>query len=319
MVNKLLISGEMRSGTTMIANFLNCQKNITVYRDFLHIERLAKAIGMFSLSTPLSIKQKTQLIYRFNYIDSATLGIIVPINPEDFSNIGEFYNAVLKYVGDKNDQCVGHKSTRVYQIVPELLRYNEELKVIYMIRDPRDVIISASKKFAGENVYDHIKKWKKGVDLLDGLMKNYQERIHLIRFEDLLVNTESELGRLAKFLHIHELAIPKNLCDYGENWIDNSSYGDLKQLFDPRAVNRWKDKPFRINKPIEILCKTEMKRYHYECCNKIRGRHPILVISVMTKYYLYHFLNDFPYRIKRVIKICYHRFYRPLIKLLLAS
>ena len=37
MPQKLMITGEKRSGTTLIANFLNAQRGFTVYRDFLHI------------------------------------------------------------------------------------------------------------------------------------------------------------------------------------------------------------------------------------------------------------------------------------------
>ena len=40
-MKKILITGYMRSGTTLLANFLNAQNNFLIYRDFLRTIFLA--------------------------------------------------------------------------------------------------------------------------------------------------------------------------------------------------------------------------------------------------------------------------------------
>ena len=149
MLQYLLITGEKRSGTTLAANFLNAQDGITVYRDFLHIERLQKVnLGGVPLDQHLNADQRHTLIRSFEEWSSLLeTELDLHLNPLEFCTILEFYQYVLHSIAAPNDVIVGHKSTMAQGILRDLLFRIPNLKVLYCLRDPRDVVTSALKRF----------------------------------------------------------------------------------------------------------------------------------------------------------------------------
>jgi len=312
-MNKLLISGEMRSGTTLLANFLNQQKGITVYRDFLHIEGLMKAIEVNSLTDQLTQLQKTKLLYKFNFMDNAKLHFTLNINDAAFSSLNDFYDLVLNKISKEGDIYVGHKTTRTYDVINQLLKCQPSLKIIYMIRDPRDVIQSAIKIFPDQNIYDHSDNWKGASIKLNKLIlySNNKERILPIYFEELIKNPRKTMDILNEFLGIEGLIIPENLIDYQNPWISNSSVGDIDKIFDKKAINRWRKTKNRSTEIVEILLSSHMKSLGYEPVLKARNFHKIFIVM---KYLVYIRFRDMPLKIRNLLRSIYLNRYLPLIR-----
>jgi hypothetical protein len=312
-MNKILISGEMRSGTTLLANFLNQQDKITIYRDFLHIEGLMNAIGANFLTEPLSRIQKTQLLYQFNFKDNAKLHFSLEIGDNEFDSLSDFYDLVLKKISKDGDVFVGHKTTKTYDVIVDLLNCQPDLKVIYIIRDPRDVVNSALKMFPHQTIYDHIRGWQEGSANVKKLLGNRQikNRILLLHFEKLILNTDEWFKKIVEFLKIDSIKLPAKLTDYQDNWLNNSSIGDINEIFDEKAVNRWRNNDPRISEIVEILLSERMKGFGYD---------PVLEKSVLKKlfvkstYHIYSFLNELPFKMKFLIRQIYLKIYLPIIK-----
>jgi hypothetical protein len=312
-MNKLLISGEMRSGTTLIANFLNQQNGITIYRDFLHLEGLMKAIEVNSLNDQLTQIQKTKLLYKFNFMDNAKLHFTLNINDASFSSLNDFYDLVLHMISKEGDIYVGHKTTKTYDIINQLLKCQPNLKIIYMIRDPRDVIQSALKIIPDQNIYDHLDNWKEASIKLNKLIlhSNHKQRILLIHFEELIKNPQKIVDVLNRFLGIDGLIIPENLTDYQNPWISNSSIGDIDKIFDTNAVNRWRRSHNRCTEIVEILLSNHMKSLGYEPVLKTHWLHKIYVV---LKYFVYIRLREMPMKIRNLLHHIYLKRYLPLIR-----
>jgi hypothetical protein len=97
------------------------------------------------------------------------------------------------------------KENHLYRYIPFILSEFDTARFVYVVRDPRDMALSwkRSPSLRG-GVIRAANTWKndqsESVKLLSYLME--QERMILLRYEDLLTNPEYELCRLCNFLEI---------------------------------------------------------------------------------------------------------------------
>lgn len=253
---KLLVTGERRSGTTLLANLLNAAEQITVYRDFLHIARLARAIDVDSLDVPLTLSQKKALIHYFETAEiTRRLEGVVSLAPPDFETLISFYTAILDQIGYPGDLVVGHKTTSAHNAINVLLRHVPLLKVVYVLRDPRDVTLSAVKRFPHQPWSMHIARWRQAYETMARHLAqdDTRARSHIIRFEDLLLNPDDSLSSLARFLGIDEIRQPEVMTDYGQQWQDNSSFDDIRRGLDTTPVGRWRRQDPALGRIVELL------------------------------------------------------------------
>jgi hypothetical protein len=104
-------------------------------------------------------------------------------------------------------------------------------------------------------------------------------RILLVRFENLLLQTEDTLSTIARFLNVGRLQVPATMTDYGQQWRDNSSFGDLGQgagdtleskdagrrkgVLRTTPVGRWSREDADMGRLVEILLGDAMERAGY--------------------------------------------------------
>lgn len=289
---KLLITGQMRSGTTLIANVLNAQKGIVVYRDFLHIDRLKKALYNPHLTEPLNDSQKRYLIHVFNS-GNRDLGFEWEVNPSTFDCLLTFYDEMLNRLHTGDMKVVGHKTTNSEPIVAELIQHKYDLKVIYMIRDPRDVVISAIHRFADMNSFEAVKNWRDGYEKIRPLLniEPFRTRILKVRYEDLLLDTDSILERLSSFLGVECIDLPDRMLDYGRDWQDNSAFNDLSGGLNPKPIGRWKN----YNKFYASLTCAILRKYMTENHYEIQRDHSPHADSILRAWFVWHhFTRLFP-------------------------
>jgi len=293
---KLLITGEMRSGTTLLANFLDAQENFTIYRDFLHIDRLRGRIGVTSTIENLTTLQKTRLIYSFNYDDNAKLGFTVDLLPTEFSNLIEFYQNILEKITQPEDVVVGHKTTRAYAIVDELVKFVPDFKVIFVLRDPRDVVSSAIERWGNmhdRSVFHYIENWLQSWTVIEKYKHDHKlaSKVFVLRYEDLVLHTDRTLLHVAQFLGVGKLTVPKMMNDYGSDWFHNSSFGELEGIFDPSPIGRWRDRNSRFGRVSEVLLLERMRDAGYEASERISGFEKT---RVKVRYFLYRLVRKVP-------------------------
>jgi hypothetical protein len=264
-MRKLLITGEMRSGTTLLANLLNSQEKITIFRDFLHIERLQRRAHIPSFTTSLSVSVKKDLLCRFTQ-NNVQLNIDIQVESGDFDTLLDFYNLILEQIGKPEDILVGHKTTVAHRVVEELLLLQSDLKVLYMLRDPRDVVTSALVRFVGKSPIRFIESWRrawKAVGALAG-QPRFASRFMVVRYEDLLLETERTLVALADFLEYRFVELPNAMYDYGKHWSDNSSFGQLQGVLDSTPVGRWRERNPQVGRLVEVLLRSPIQAAGYK-------------------------------------------------------
>lgn len=261
---KVLITGEMRSGTTFLANFLNSQHGMVVYADMLvSLFMEAHSLGIQDIHKELSEREKNVLMSnllqegKLHHLDFST------ISREEELTWFELFEKALRVVkGEQKASIVGVKRTREEEYLYSLLQSG--VKVIYCVRDPRDVVISARNRFAMFDLFKSADNWQKSVKLARKLEKN--KNFMLLRYEDLILRKDESAKALATFLGL-PVTTQLDQLSFGRDkqYRDNSSFGDVDKLFDPKAVNRWKAD---TGNPEVLFCEellaSEMQHLAYE-------------------------------------------------------
>lgn len=267
MYEKVLITGQMRSGTTFLSNFLNAQEGITMYSDIFHV-----VAGKF-LTQPVQIKQvpynKPLTDEEKNYIlQLVNVGLkmlgdktdyVLKVQPSEFTNANQLYDLLLSSIACEGDRVVGHKVTEVEVNVSNLLA-NTDKKVIYIVRDPRDQVVSSVKKF-GYNVINATNKWIQGIN---NILSINSDRLFIVKFEELIGKNENLKERLAEFLNTEITYDIEVARQHKQEFIANSTFEDIEKLFDPKAIARWKKRDEFVINYIYLKTGIYLDNFEYE-------------------------------------------------------
>lgn len=264
----------MRGGTTLAANFLNSVSAVSVYRDFLHVKRVRDAAGVDSVYEILGTAQKKRAKRKHNKMTSG-----LPVDDESFlvdswtwATVLEYYVGFLSRLRD-GEEVIGHKTTHAGDILDGLLASVPGLKAIYVVRDPRDVAISAARKWPHQRRGQTglvMKGWKSGLEAAIEAKENHGENMYLLRFEDLVLRTDSETDHLREFLGV-PVPMPDQLVEYGNVWKSNSSFEEADDLLDESTVGRWKTKRPWLRQ-VEDYCGVLMDKLAYNVSEDISER-----------------------------------------------
>ncbi len=271
-VKRLLVTGVNRSGTTMLANFLNAQPEVVVIRDFfkslfwtsrqLHIERIDQELGKRARNVLLA-----ELKAEASGMGQSGFDRLKP----DFSSLQELYYRGLDVLSAQNPSAavIGTKVTRCGMWMAELLA-KTDLRIIHMTRDMRDVLLSAKNRFADYSLHHYLALYARDAAAARALE---HPRLIKIRFEDLILEKDRIVPLISRFLGSTITTDLSSFSDRGLSWNDNSAFHDVSQMFDPKSVYRWKEQPGAPEVLVtEVVYGKELREQGYE----VGHRHALL-------------------------------------------
>lgn len=260
----VLITGEHRSGTTLLAKLLDAQPAVTVHRDFLHLARYRDGLGVAGLATPLDDGQRRRLLALFSR-DTAQLGFTMALRAAEFSDLEGFYRTVLERSAAPGDLLVGHKSTRAYPVLGELLARVPALRVVFCVRDPRAAILSELRRLRTTAVAPLADRWREGVECLSALQADAElgGRVLQVRYEDLVTTPRSTAEQLRALFALPSVDITGALREADEPWHGNSSFGERYGGIDPAPRDRWRRLDPELGRAIGALLEDPMRRLGY--------------------------------------------------------
>lgn len=310
-MNNLLVIGERRSGTTFLANLLNSQKGITIVPN-IFVEFLrpfdekdwAKKKHSLNFNEKLSTSDKKKYVEEIKktlkqFDKGRTINF--KLRPEEFNNLKDLYShCISKIPRSENHIFIGHKVDRpLINNVSKLLK-EFPIKVIYVYRDPRDVVLSARIKWPHNSTIKTINKWNNSIN---DILKINDKNLFIIKHEDLIQKNETTLSKLNKFLNINLDTSLTQLKNYSKPWDakNHSSHNDVVSPFDTNAIYRWKKNPKKkIFQMCSRLAEKNMDRLGYDKSEKI---------SIIDKEIYY--IND--YLFVQISKL--KRFYQSKIRI----
>lgn len=250
----VFISGFHKSGTTLLLSLLDGHPQLVVFPEELHFFKNV----LFERDKAKAIRKKTGFKMFLSNWDHQTWS----------QGVANFRDGYPEFDGNKLNQLVD-EALRIHKSDKDLLlllikafaevdnvdptgklhwvsktprdeiffpvmrkMFGKDFKLVYIVRDPRDVYHSISKRKEIEgkqsirsprglitfSVY-----WQTQVNRVLHYQKKY-ENICILRFEDLLTNTENTLKELCQFLQIDYSKELLQSTRHGKFWEGNSVF-----------------------------------------------------------------------------------------------
>ena len=242
-MEKVFIVGVGRSGTSLLQSMLNAHSEMSFIPETHFLRKY-----VFKSSTVVDAKNIDSIIETFNNDDDF---LRARIPAEQIVKIGmeyvDIYDALLAvYLKRKGKEIIGDKDPRNIDFLSQLNAFYPEGKVIHMIRDPRDVVLSRTKADWSKgrpfylHAYMYITQIKRGRRL--GKEKygiDYKE----IFYEDLIGDPVKVLNELCEFLNVNFEEKMLDFSNSAKELVDKGEMQWKKETIGPLLVgnmNKWK-------------------------------------------------------------------------------
>ncbi|MCW8916445.1 MAG: sulfotransferase [Magnetovibrio sp.] len=147
-----------------------------------------------------------------------------------------------------------------------------QAKIIFALRDPRDVCISNMMQNFALNIFMmHMTDMESTAQLYADSMKLYRHSVealdlsvHEYRYEDLIDDYDKTINNIFSYLGLSLDESVSNYQDTARNsLISTPSYADVSKGLNRRAIGQWKSYTHLMPKALDILA-DDVKRYGYE-------------------------------------------------------
>lgn len=234
--NLIFLISQPRSGSTLLQKMLGANKLI-----YTRSEPWIALNPIYNLSTSNS----NELIYSRKLEEIAMNDFISGLTEKENT-----YNQIVKnmllelyndYLIQHNKEYFLDKTPRYYHILDELVNLFPESKIIILIRNPLAVLNSLiprkkSLYMLSENKYDLFFAIDKLIKYLNSVPTN----IHIVYFEELVIQPEKELGKLCRFLNIpYEPAMVTDFVNSQEKWVFGDQKIYEKTQIDTNSIDSW--------------------------------------------------------------------------------
>lgn len=254
-MDSFFIIGNPRSGTTLFRLMLNAHPKISVapesgfilwwwdkYKDWT-----AANISDATLNEFVADIQKSKKIETWNLDFGVYREFLSTKHPENYveliSTVHEYYalsrQKEAKLWGDKNNYYINE--------LDKLINIFPKKKYIHIVRDGRDVACSYlelnSKKIdsiyapkLGSDIEEIASEWQENVMRVMEQLGQNSCLYHVVKYEDLIVNTKDVLIGVSEFLGVE---FSENMLTYYINEQDSNSASE------PGDFHQWKEKIVR--------------------------------------------------------------------------
>ncbi len=208
MSNPIFIIGTERSGTNLLRLILNSHSAIAVPHP-PHIMKLFGPLELLYGSLSLEGNFRRLVEDVCHMVELHTYPWEFRPDREQVVQLARARNLLAVYF-QLYDQYLNHsgklrwacKSTFMIEYVAEILRYHPDARFIFMVRDGRDVAVSAKQSiFNHFHVYYSARRWQREQRVgLDWLATLPPEQIMLLKYEELTADPAAVVRRLCEFL-----------------------------------------------------------------------------------------------------------------------
>ncbi len=254
----IFVVGNSRSGTTMVGRVLGQHPEVFTLGEIHFFEQLWSAPDgerSISRSEAVSLAARLLCIQRDGYLNQGRRErfygeaerLLASLRPRDLFP-AKIFEAFLVSEAEKNGKTVPCDQTpRNVFYIGEILALYPEARVISMVRDPRDVLLSQKRKwkrrFLGADdipFREAVRSWANYHPIVISKLWNASTRaagrhaddprVHLLRFEDLVNDPECAIRQVCEFAGL----------SFEENMLHVPQVGSSSGLDHPeqRGINR---------------------------------------------------------------------------------
>lgn len=260
--DQVFVVGSSRSGTTMIGRMLNNHSQIFTFKE-LHffgklwrstpVKKFNKNKALLLLSRFLCIQK--QGIFNQKNIQKYNKQAIELLDKNNVNNPLDVYMLFLKSVTESNSCLISCEQTpnNVYYL-KEILDFFPNARVINMVRDQRDVLLSQKnkwkRKFLGASKIPFFESFRSYINyhpiltskiwnssLSNTLNFQNHDRVKIIKFEEIVLSPEEIMKEVCLFLNIE---FQKNMLRVPLVGSSTQEDNQNKQFIDNSKIEKWK-------------------------------------------------------------------------------
>jgi hypothetical protein len=259
MGNLYFITGMPRSGTTIVSSGLNKIRGVVVpkethYFEYLNTSFREKILPSKRLELAKKILQDNDVP---NFEDT---------NGMPFDEMGLYIDVINKIKKHFKAKLIVEKTPNHYKYLGKISSYQTNIKVIHLVRDPRDVYVSRQKvPWGRKSVYAIASEFKKSIAIIEDLKKQNIECM-VVKYEDLIVNPRKYFKEICAFFDIEfsdSILDVRQTADYDvkqEYWKSKNN-----EALDSGNAYKWKRySSERWPNVITCLSVAELKLFGYE-------------------------------------------------------
>jgi hypothetical protein len=245
----IFIVGAPRSGTTLLAVILDRHPHIAVppetqfFTEFLPWARQKPGLETKEkkIHAALAYPRMQDL-----GLDFETVFSIFKVHDNTFE--GLFRSVLEAYAREKNAIRAGEKSPKHLAHVPVILEHFPKAKIICLVRDGRDVVLSLMKVAWAEPGNPRrfglfCSEWNHFARMTQKYLKTLPaSRFHLVKYEDILCRPEKKLHEICAFIgepNISELLQPRKNAGAIPEW-EMGWKGKAANALDPKRAEAWR-------------------------------------------------------------------------------
>ena len=248
----LIVAGMPRCGSTIFTQLLNQSQDLLVINDLYYLQ-FVDGIGSFDSCDAVAQKKLVEyiehgLIGRIERVSSQGIRAGIKISPEQESKILSFIRnfeyspqkdwasileEILEYAScTSGNKIWGYNTPQDYLNLDLIRKTYPDSKIVFVIRDCRSML--SSYKYIDES-YENSRSryhpvlqslaWRTAVRAFNSYKISFPDDILLVRYEDLVSDTQATMQRVAKFTTANFPSI--DLKDFEAN----SSFKGRKRKF----------------------------------------------------------------------------------------
>lgn len=248
----IAIHGVPRSGTTWLGELFNSSPNV-----------LYKFQPLFSYCFKDYLTSASSLDEIHNFFQ-----LLLNTNDDFIDQKKQRQEGILPLFKKENITHVIYKEVRYHQLLFNLMRKNDNVRLICLIRNPLSVInswLKAPREFREDlgwkvleewryalkknlnrpEEFNGYEKWKEATNIFLNLKKQYPERVYIIEYQQLLTKTRLEVEKLFNFVQL-------SLTYQTENFINQSSSFQNNHPYSVYRLNQ-NDNSWEKSLPQEIV------------------------------------------------------------------
>lgn len=195
----VFIVGCERSGTTLLAVLLGRHSQLAITPETHFCFKFARRRS--SHDAALDAFYRWQRTAALN-LDRPTLAARFALLAPTPANL--FQSALETFAAHHHKPRVGEKTPFHLFHVPTLLSWYPQAKVVCIVRDGRDVVLSILRApwTPHQMIREHCRRWLQAVDFGEFLLRRYPQNVTSITYEDLVRNPQSTLADVDAFLDL---------------------------------------------------------------------------------------------------------------------
>lgn len=285
------IIGRPRSGTTLLQLFFDAHPNVQIPSECMYIGQLGAHyrytyvwskieinnfiydISHTWLFTPEKFNIKKIAEELNEHADNLTAALAFKIVAKNYKSIYEKKEILL--LGDKNpfySQVFGG----IFNAIPDA-------KFILLVRDPRDNHISLfNSRFTAPSITYDTLYWRKAIRSVEKFQKFFPKRFYILKYEDLVADTEKYLKEMCSFL---EIPFTPEMLQYRERKTDdfakviftteeyfNANHKSILEPVNKSKIGIWKTRLSKSSiRKAERIAGEYLDKFGYERYSKTPG------------------------------------------------